>query len=74
MLQITNTLSLQDKTIVALREAYVKAGTLKLSQLKRVKQLGTGDVGLVDLVELTSDGSRCLHPLGLTPCKCNHCL
>lgn len=48
----------QDKPILALREAHQKNGDLKLSQFRRIKQLGTGDVGLVDLVELAQDGSR----------------
>ena len=34
-----------------------KEGRLALSQLRRVRQLGSGDVGLVDLVEL-QDGSQ----------------
>ena len=49
---------MQDPTILALRAAHSKNGELKLSQFKRIKQLGTGDVGLVDLVELASEGSR----------------
>lgn len=48
----------QDKSVLALREEHSKQGALKLSQFKRIKQLGTGDVGLVDLVELASSGSR----------------
>jgi len=35
-----------------------RAGRLALSHFRRVKQLGTGDVGLVDLVELQQGGSR----------------
>lgn len=49
---------MQDKLISALRESHSKNGALKLSLFRRINQLGTGDVGLVDLVELASDGSR----------------
>ena len=35
------------------------AGKLALDQFRRVRQLGTGDVGLVDLVELQQGGSMC---------------
>lgn len=48
----------QDKLIAALRESFTKHGALKLSSFRRINQLGTGDVGLVDLVELAGDGSR----------------
>ena len=52
---------LQDKTVTALKTAHGQTGSLKLSHLKRVKQLGTGDVGLVDLVELTNGGHKYVH-------------
>ena len=42
----------------ALAEVSKKQGKLSLSQFKRVKQLGSGDVGLVDLVELQSQSVR----------------
>ena len=32
-----------------------KDGALKLSHFRRVKQLGSGDVGLVDLVQVQGD-------------------
>lgn len=48
----------QDKLIASLRESHTKHGALKLSSFRRINQLGTGDVGLVDLVELAGDGSR----------------
>ena len=38
----------------ALRSIAEEQGRLTLSQFKRVKQLGSGDVGLVDLVELNA--------------------
>lgn len=41
---------------MALRYTEKKNGQLALSQFRRLKQLGTGDVGLVDMVEL-QDGS-----------------
>ena len=46
-----------------------------LSQMRRVRQLGSGDVGLVDLVEL-NDGKQLCAPRGrcaadvLHPCAC----
>ena len=46
----------QEKVWAALRENDRKNGRLALSQFRRLKQLGTGDVGLVDMVEL-QDGS-----------------
>lgn len=42
----------------ALADVSAKNGKLALSQFKRVKQLGSGDVGLVDLVELQSHPVR----------------
>jgi PAS domain S-box-containing protein len=46
----------------AIRQALLKVekqnGSIGLHQFKRVKQLGSGDVGLVDLVELQSGGAR----------------
>lgn len=47
---------LQEKQWEALKNAEQKNGRLALSQFRRLKQLGTGDVGLVDMVEL-QDGS-----------------
>ena len=47
---------LQEKPWEALKAAETKNGRLALSQFRRLKQLGTGDVGLVDMVEL-QDGS-----------------
>ena len=49
----------QDAGSQALRGVEQRAGRLALSHFRRVKQLGTGDVGLVDLVELQQGGSRC---------------
>ena len=40
--------------VQALRSIAEEQGRLTLSQFKRVKQLGSGDVGLVDLVELNA--------------------
>ncbi|BDA47694.1 probable phototropin-2 [Coccomyxa sp. Obi] len=48
----------QEKPWAALREAYKKDGRLALSQFRRLKQLGTGDVGLVDMVELQNGSGR----------------
>jgi hypothetical protein len=48
----------QDTGSAALRSVEQRAGRLALSHFRRVKQLGTGDVGLVDLVELQQGGSR----------------
>lgn len=50
----------QDVGCAALRSVEQRAGRLALSHFRRVKQLGTGDVGLVDLVELQQGGSRCV--------------
>lgn len=38
--------------VIALRQAAEKYGTLKIDHFKRQKQLGSGDVGMVDLVTL----------------------
>ncbi|KAK9905733.1 hypothetical protein WJX75_005338 [Coccomyxa subellipsoidea] len=46
----------QEKPWAALQATNEKTGRLGLSQFRRLKQLGTGDVGLVDMVEL-QDGS-----------------
>lgn len=51
-----------DQGSQALRSVEQRAGRLALSHFRRVKQLGTGDVGLVDLVELQQGGSRCALP------------
>lgn len=51
-------IGVQDKLIASLKETHKKQGALKLASFRRVSQLGTGDVGLVDLVELSGDGSR----------------
>ena len=40
-----------------LKDMELKNGKLMLSQMRRVRQLGSGDVGLVDLVELL-DGKQ----------------
>lgn len=47
---------LQEKMWKALQETERRNARLALSQFRRLKQLGTGDVGLVDMVEL-QDGS-----------------
>lgn len=39
-----------DKHLVALKAVQAEQGELKVSHFKRLKQLGSGDVGLVDLV------------------------
>eukprot|EP00891_Asterochloris_glomerata_P009772 jgi/Astpho2/9772/Aster-03748 len=44
----------QNTAVQALRSIAEEQGRLTLSQFKRVKQLGSGDVGLVDLVELNA--------------------
>lgn len=49
----------QEKVWAALRENDRKNGRLALSQFRRLKQLGTGDVGLVDMVELQDGSGRC---------------
>lgn len=41
-----------DPAYNALREVFERDGALKLSHFRRVKQLGNGDVGMVDLVNL----------------------
>lgn len=54
---------LQEKAWSALADSERKAGRLALSQFRRLKQLGTGDVGLVDMVELQDGSSRCARVL-----------
>ncbi len=49
---------LQEKAWEALKKAGQKNGRLALSQFRRLKQLGTGDVGLVDMVELQDGSAR----------------
>ncbi len=49
----------QEKSWEALKAAEAKNGRLALSQFRRLKQLGTGDVGLVDMVELQDGTGRC---------------
>ena len=41
-----------DQLVLALQKVQRDNGKLSLSLFKRVKQLGSGDVGLVDLVQL----------------------
>lgn len=41
-----------DPGMVMLRNIVERSQKLSLSQFRRIKQLGSGDVGLVDLVEL----------------------
>jgi hypothetical protein len=48
----------QEKAYVALAEAEKAQKKLALYQFRRLKQLGTGDVGLVDLVELQGTDSK----------------
>ncbi|CAK0783080.1 hypothetical protein CVIRNUC_006275 [Coccomyxa viridis] len=48
----------QEKSWEALKAAEAKNGRLALSQFRRLKQLGTGDVGLVDMVELQDGTGR----------------
>ena len=50
--------TLQEKAWEALKAAETKNGRLALSQFRRLKQLGTGDVGLVDMVELQDGTGR----------------
>ena len=50
----------QEKSWEALKAAEAKNGRLALSQFRRLKQLGTGDVGLVDMVELQDGTGRCV--------------
>ena len=50
----------QEKPWEALKAAEAKNGRLALSQFRRLKQLGTGDVGLVDMVELQDGSGRCV--------------
>ena len=47
-----STLSMRRMKLAALQK---KDGALKLSHFRRVKQLGSGDVGLVDLVQVQGD-------------------
>ena len=57
----------------ALRSIAEEQGRLTLSQFKRVKQLGSGDVGLVDLVELKAREVRLCWLCGTHtkgPCMC----
>lgn len=46
-----------DAAYVALRQRAADEGGLKLAHFRRVKQLGAGDVGLVDLVQLQVSGA-----------------
>ena len=48
---------LQSEAWHALKHMELGNGQLLLSQMRRVRQLGSGDVGLVDLVEL-NDGKQ----------------
>nr|AML78431.1 putative LOV domain-containing protein [Botryococcus terribilis] len=48
----------QEKAYVALAEVEKAQKKLALYQFRRLKQLGTGDVGLVDLVELQGTDSK----------------
>ena len=59
-MQSRDLLLTQDKLLAGLRDSHTKHGSLKLASFRRINQLGTGDVGLVDLVELAGDGSRCV--------------
>ena len=59
---------LQEKPWEALKAAETKNGRLALSQFRRLKQLGTGDVGLVDMVELQDGSGRSALPLLLHHC------
>ena len=55
---LTGTL-LQAAAWDSLKELELKNGQLLLSQMRRVRQLGSGDVGLVDLVELNDGKQMC---------------
>jgi len=55
----------QEKPWMALQETEKKNGQLALAQFRRLKQLGTGDVGLVDMVELQDNSGRCCNDLPL---------
>ena len=57
---------LQEKAWEALKAAETKNGRLALSQFRRLKQLGTGDVGLVDMVELQDGSGRSASSFCLT--------
>ena len=64
----------QEKSWEALKQAEAKNGRLALSQFRRLKQLGTGDVGLVDMVELQDGSGRCVPsaaPLSSPPSRGN---
>ena len=50
-----------------LKELELKNGQLMLSQMRRVRQLGSGDVGLVDLVELNDGKQMCAAHAGGMP-------
>ncbi len=42
----------ENKSLLPLRATEAEHGTLKVVHFKRLKQVGSGDVGLVDLVSL----------------------
>lgn len=57
-----------------LRQLVGKDGDLRLSHFRRVKQLGSGDVGLVDLVQIQVHASSpCLKLRALEAGVCREC-
>ena len=58
-----------NQLVLALQKVQRDNGKLSLSLFKRVKQLGSGDVGLVDLVQLQVAQMRYIHCL-LSFCFC----
>lgn len=58
-----------NQLVLALQKVQRDNGKLSLSLFKRVKQLGSGDVGLVDLVQLQVAQMRySRHSLGVCSC------
>jgi serine/threonine protein kinase len=47
-----------DPAAAALAAVVARDGKLRLRHFSRVKQLGSGDVGMVDLVQLVGTGQR----------------
>lgn len=62
-----------NQLVLALQKVQRDNGKLSLSLFKRVKQLGSGDVGLVDLVQLQVAQMRyglCSLCFALVACNC----
>lgn len=61
-----------NQLVLALQKVQRDNGKLSLSLFKRVKQLGSGDVGLVDLVQLQVAQMRYSHCLLYFCLCCSH--